>query len=433
MTMVNEALAKAVASREFYVDCWELLRQLEMTNVERNTFDLLDKFFLKYERMPTREELLLFTGELPEQEQKHLPSYKEFVNVIYNDNPAVQIEGKVLHDKIKEKVSKQRIKDKIVHVADTFDHKTAQEIMSELEGLVFSEQPMNQERRVEVDVTSVKENIPIVRYQSSEKIPTMLAGLDHMLYGGIGVRELTCVVAPSSRGKTAFLINLMHGFLLQGQSVLYISLEMSVVDILRRLYRRILYKDKTFLAPEYEATMMEWLTRFFGMSKSAGKVLYYPANMYSCEDLKVDLMRMELQGDFYPNVIIIDHLDLMTSKTKSIRQKESWQYWRMVVDDLREIPLSRGIPIITATQGTRLSSTKAMVSEIDVGESYGKVQSSDVVLSLNQTPEEYENKRIRVGTIKNRDYIKGTMTEFFSDMDMMLMCDIVFAQKNGWA
>jgi hypothetical protein len=207
---------------------------------------------------------------------------------------------------------------------------------------------------------------------------------------------------------------------------------MSVVDILRRLYRRILYKDKSFLADGYEAPMKEWLGKFFGASRANGKIMYCPANMLSTEDIKTELMKMEMRGDFTPQVIIIDNLDLMTSRTKSIRQKEGWQFWRMVVDDLREIPLMQGIPIVTSTQSNRKSVEKTLVTEVDIGESYGKVQSSDVVLSLNQTVEELDNKRIRLSVIKNRDYIRNTEVEMYIDLDKMLICDLVFAQTNGW-
>jgi len=122
----------------------------------------------------------------------------------------------------------------------------------------------------------------------------------------------------------------------------------------------------------------------------------------------------------------------MTTAKKSIRQNEAYAYWRLLVDDLREIPLHEGIHISTATQGTRESSKKALLGEADVGESYGKVQSSDVVISINQTPEEAQAKRMRLAFIKNRDYLRGTEVEVFVDLDKMALCDLIYAQKFGW-
>ena len=70
--MIREALAKSVNSKEFYIDGRDLVAQTEMTHVERNTFDILNKFFEKYTRLPSREEMLLFFDELPETERKFL-------------------------------------------------------------------------------------------------------------------------------------------------------------------------------------------------------------------------------------------------------------------------------------------------------------------------------------------------------------------------
>ena len=60
------------------------------------------------------------------------------------------------------------------------------------------------------------------------------------------------------------------------------------------------------------------------------------------------------------------------------------------------------------------------------------LQSSDVVISINQTAEELENKRMRLCVLKNRDYYRGLEIELYNDLDMMLLCDLIYAQHNGW-
>lgn len=430
--MINKVIAKAVSSKEFYIDAKDLLKEIELGNIEFNILELVDKFFNKYMRTPTREEILLFLDELPEKERKFVAEYRKYINETYSAVGLAEIDNKVLIAELKEIAGKQKIKNEFVKIADTFDRRSTKDISDSLTKMLFQGQDFVRERRVEVDVADIVKNIPIIKYRDTERIPTLLPGLDKMTYGGLGVRELWTVIAPSGRGKTAFFINLMHGFMIQGYSVLLITLEMAVADMLRRLYRRVLYKDKNFLRDGNEAVMEEWLTKFFAMSKTSGRMLYFPANSFSSEDLKMELMKMEMRGNFMPQVIIIDHLDLMTSHTKSIRQKEGFSYWRLLVDDLREIPLMRNVPIVTATQSTRDSAKKVLVGVTDVGESYGKVQSSDVVLSLNQTPEEAENKRMRVAILKNRDYYSGMEVELYNNLDMMLMCDLQYAQTNGW-
>jgi archaellum biogenesis ATPase FlaH len=429
--MISEVLSKAVASQSFYIEARDLLTKLDGTNIEKSVLRLINRFFEKYERTPSREELLLFFYDIPEQEAKFIQEYKDFVNRIYKES-SNGIDPAVLLREMKDKISKSDIKETIIKVVDNFERTETKQIIETLQNAVMGATEEDRHRRVEVDATDVEGNIGFVKYQKSERIPTAIPSLDSILYGGVGQREMATVVAPSGRGKTAFLINLMFGFMLQGYTVLYITLEMSVVDIMRRLYRRILYKGKDYLGGQNDEEMKKWLRKFFGGSRSKGKVVYCPANVYSTEDLETDIMKMELGGAFYPDVIILDHLDLITTRSKNIRQREMYAYWRLIVDNLRIIPLTRGIPIVTATQGTRKSTEKVLLTDVDVGESYGKVQSSDVVLSLNQSPEAYQNKRMLVGTLKNRDYQKGNTAELYCNLDMMTMCDLMFAQMNGW-
>lgn len=428
--MIPETFAKIINNKAFYIEAKELLAKLPLTKVEGNVLELINKFFGKYERMPKKDELLLFFDELPEQERKFIADYKGFVKDIYNGVP--EVDEKVLLAELKERVNKQRIKERLVRIADNFENMRSEVLVKDIQQILFENIDANRGTRVEVNVEDVEKNLRMVKYKESERIPTMLSSLDSLLYGGLGIREFACMVAPSGRGKTTALINMMYGFMLQGYSVLYITLEMSAVDILRRLYRRIMFKGKDFLIDEHDAEMKKWLNKYFQMGKGRGKVVYFPANSFSAEDLKAEMVKMEVIGDFYPQVIIIDHLDLMTSHTKSIRQKEVYSYWRLIVDDLREIPLVRNIPILTATQGTRKSSEKVLVTEVDVGESYGKVQSSDIVLSINQTPEELANNRMRLSVIKNRDYLKGVEIELYVNFDWMMMTDLKTAQTNGW-
>ena len=430
--MTNKIFSKIVASAGFYTEVRDHLAKKELSKIERNILGLIEQFFLQYAKVPTREEILLYFEKLPDEEQKFIGEYKEFVNGIYADK-AEDIDPEVLKSFLKEEVIKGQMKDVIVRMADTFDAKNSSELVTDMKELLFTTlkgESLNKFQSVDAD--DAKKNVFFVRHRPMEKIATKVGGLDNMLFGGVGIKEITTIIAPSGRGKSVFLVNLMYGFLMGGQDVLYLSLEMSIRDIIRRLYRRILYENKDFLSEANEPNIVKWINKFFGMTKAKGKVIYAPANSCSVDDLRSELTRLEIAEGFSPKVIIVDHLDLMVSRKKSIRQQEGYSYWRLLVDDLREIPMGLSIPIVTATQSTRQSTKKMLVGVEDVGESFGKVQSSDVVLSLNQNAEEYENKRMRVAILKNRDYYKGSEIELFCDLDLMTMCDLQFAAKNKW-
>jgi len=426
--IIKHILAKSLRYKAFYLDARDIALRTELEHKEFYAFRLLQEFFETYERMPSREEMLIKLSDLPEKENEFIKEYKGLVNELYAMPDDVGED--LLMDQLKEAAEKERIKKFLVRAADTFNDAKSSELLQSMQDIVVAGEAVKT-RRVQMNVENVKDNIKFIPYRSDEeRIPTGWQTLDTLLYGGVGVRELTCVMAPSGRGKTLWMINLMHNFLEHRVNVLYISLEMSVIDIMRRLYRRILTADKDYMANTKVSEIETRVERFFGCYKAMGRVIYHPANTISVEDIQAEIIKLRLREGFDAQVVIVDHLDLMVSRTKSIRQKESHTYWRLIVDDLRDIPLTHGIALVTGTQSNRRSAEKHLVTAMDVGESFGKVQSSDVVLSLNQDDDEKVKKRIRVAVLKNRDFVAGAAPEMYIDLDRMLICDLQTAKND---
>jgi replicative DNA helicase len=270
----------------------------------------------------------------------------------------------------------------------------------------------------------------MIKYREGEKIPTGIESFDHILYGGLGVNELLTVMAHSGRGKTAVLVNLFYGALLNGIDAVYFSLEMSQRDILRRFYRRVTYKTKQ----EFHEDEKKWasvIERFFRLTKSAGRILYYPTGTIGTFDIEIALDRLRDLYGFEPKLVIVDHLELLKAPKLGYGM-ERYAVLKIITDSLRNIALTRNIAMVTATQATKASFDKIKLTQTDIGESYGKIQSSDVVIALCQTAEEVANNRMRLTIVKNRDYISGREIETYIDLDRMLLTDIEFAKANGW-
>ena len=64
---------------------------------------------------------------------------------------------------------------------------------------------------------------------------TSLPALNDKVWG-LSKKEMTCIAAKTSMGKTAFSLQIIHDMLMQDKSVLYITLEMSYEDLIERLF-----------------------------------------------------------------------------------------------------------------------------------------------------------------------------------------------------
>ena len=58
--------------------------------------------------------------------------------------------------------------------------------------------------------------------------------------------------------------------------------------------------------------------------------------------------------------------------------------------------------MLTATQGTRAAIRKRNTDSTDIGEWIGILGHVDIMLTLNQTPDEKESKVLRVGVLAHR-------------------------------
>lgn len=431
--MLEKILAKSIIDNSFWFKVKDDVFEIEKSIVEEQVVLNISSFFKTYQRMPSRSELILVCERnLKSEEKKFWSEYKEFIGKVYSQAGEMGGVGEeVLVEVLAEEKKRTKLK-RVIQEAGVLVEKSTGEALKFLEKFIFKQEVFKKDRKI-VAVEDVDNNFEAMKYRMSERVPTLIKSLDEALYGGLGVRELTCFIAPTGKGKTTFLVNLMYGFLSQGKNCLYLTLEMGIRDILRRLYRRILFASKEeFSEGSDEERLKKWLNKFFGMSGAKGKVVYYPPNSLGVEQVMEEIKRIEFEDDIKIDVLLIDHLDLMTSWTRSIRQKESFSFWRLVVDELRQIALKEGIPVVTATQSNRGSVNKTVITEVDVGESFGKVQSSDVVLTLNQTAEEADFNRIRVVVLKNRDFLRGRSVELYVDFNRMMICDLMFAQASGW-
>jgi len=281
-----------------------------------------------------------------------------------------------------------------------------------------------------VDIRDLSRTVPMIKFREGEKIPTGIDDLNHALYGGLGINELFCVMAHSSRGKSIFLVNLLYGALLNGFDAIYFSLEMSERDILRRFYRRVTYKTKQELYDDDK----KWSTtieRFFKLTKTSGRIVYYPTGTVSAFDIEIALDRLKGLYGFEPKLIVIDYLDLVRPP-KMGHKVEDYMALRYVTDAIRNIALTRNIAIATATQATKASFNKIKLTQADMGNSYEKVKIADVIVALCQTDEELANHRMRLVFAKNRDNLPGREVEVYNDLDRMLFTDLNFARANGW-
>jgi len=238
---------------------------------------------------------------------------------------------------------------------------------------------------------------------AKRRVDTISSGinaLDYALRGGFHKGELAFLIAPPGRGKSVFLINLLHAFLVGKKTVLFLSNELRTDTVLSRFYRRIMKMGRSVFSEGNKQEIERGLGNFFKYSKGTGVIHYAPVDTWGVEDLKSWVTAWEKQSGKKVDAVLIDYFDRM-QKPKDFEYRLRL---RALVDLLRDYAVDKDIFIGTATQTNRSGLSAPLVTEEHVGEAFSKIESADVILSLSQSTSERDSNKARITVLKNREF-----------------------------
>jgi len=231
-------------------------------------------------------------------------------------------------------------------------------------------------------------------------IPTGYKRLDDVLEGGLYVGTLGMILALQGVGKSFCLQNFCKAAALLHLHTVYYTLEMSADAVARRLDMSFTGKTKKeiYKYPNKTAELLEQ------KHEKAGKEIKIiikegTEGQFSIADLRSHLKMLVSEG-IPPKVIFVDYAALLKASNK--RDEFRFQL-KEIYEGLRGIAKEFRIAVWTAHQAPKGSENKSYLSLGDVGEATWVSAVCDVIIALNQTPEEREDGIFRFGFLKLRE------------------------------
>lgn len=238
--------------------------------------------------------------------------------------------------------------------------------------------------------------------KEQKKYKTLFPTCNNLLDGGLNEKELAMVIAPPGVGKSLYLVNQGVQALKEGKKVLYISLEMSEDKIANRFDSILTCIPITRLKDRNSITMLK--ERLHTVKSRFGDaelfIKEYPVGQLTVNQIRALLVQLRLHQNFKPDLIIIDYLELL----RPARNIEAeYQAQERIAQELRGLAMEHKVLVWTATQTNRMGKKVPVITDAELGDSYGKIRPADWAISLNQTQEEYDKGRMRVYVVKARD------------------------------
>jgi replicative DNA helicase len=272
-----------------------------------------------------------------------------------------------------------------------------------------------------------------IRNRNSEnRISTGIKRLNDVLYGGWSSQEstLSVVVAPTGIGKSIFLCNFGAAAVNSGKKVIHFTHELSEMKTAAR-YDSILSKVKQsdrLEVPSEREKLFRSLAKIQNQYGDIIRIKEYPTKTCSTMTIRSYIEKVRELENFVPDIIITDYLDIMVANFNAFTEDEYNQQKRISVE-LRALAQELDVPIITASQTNRTgakgddadekASKRRMLRGTDIAESFGKVFASDLLMSVNQTPEERSVGKCSLYIDKNRNGPCGLRIPMVINYDTM--------------
>lgn len=341
------------------------------------------KYYSDYKVLPTLE---VFKIELDRTDDEVLKiAVKEQLRSAYqrkNDEDLEYVKNSFL-----EFAKNQALKNAIVKSVDLLQSGQYGQIKTIIDTALKAGQPRNLGHNWKEDF-----NIRITGV-SREVVPTGWDAIDVLLGGGLAAGELGVIAAPSGIGKSWALATIGANAARAGKRVVYYTLELNENYVGLR-YDTIFTGIEPGKIPDHPDLVRSTVQEIPGDII----IKYYPARSITIHNIQAHIDHL-ISNKLKPDIILIDYADLMRSVD---RIDARYQELGAIYEEIRGMAGELKIPCWTASQTQRSSIQDEVIQADKISESYNKIMTADVVISLSRKLEDKANNTGRAHLMKNR-------------------------------
>ncbi len=283
------------------------------------------------------------------------------------------------------------------------------------------------EKRVDIKVVgSVGDRVALLKDPEASLtragISTGLPELDAKLYRkGIGKGEMLVICGSPGRGKSIWLANLTMAAVLQGNNVLYYTLEMASDIVMNRFDAMVTGIPFVDLIKHADLVAERW--GIIQRSFKFGEIFLHdlPPRYLTPNMIRRHIRSYEEEG-IRIDALVVDYADIMASDRRiDERRLEHGD----VYEQLRAIGKECSVDVMTASQANRDSLRKKDIDIDSMAEDFSKAMTADYVIGLSQTKSEEAycsdgcTGIMRAFLAKNRNGPKNINVEFYTDFTRM--------------
>lgn len=369
---------------------------------ERVVYDIIDEYVKKYNRVPTKEALLVDLGNVDSITEDQYKECKEIVDAIPHEKDS-GADYEWLIDKTEQFCQDKAIYNAIMQSIKIMDDKTGKTAKGAIPQLLSDALAVSFDNSIGHDFLNDAEARYAFYHQFEQRTAFDLDYFNKITKGGIPNKTLNIALAGTGVGKSLFMCHCAANNLTDGKNVLYITLEMAEERIAERIDANLMNQTMDEIRELPRDVYIKKADRI--KTKTTGKLIIkeYPTGSAGAANFRHLLNELKIKKNFTPDIIYIDYLNICaSSRLKQTGAIGSYQYIKAIAEELRGLAVEFDVPIVSATQTTRGGYDNSDIGLTDTSESFGLPATADFMFALISTDELKALNQIMVKQLKNR-------------------------------
>jgi replicative DNA helicase len=343
----------------------------------------IQEYFNKYHTVPTMEVL---STEVKKIENEVLKiAVTEALREAYRESQSKDLEW--VENEFTNFCKNQQVKKAIVTSVDLLNVGDYDSIRALINNALKAGEDKNIGHEYDKDIES--------RYRQDDRspIPFPWKTFNDLTQGGMGKGDLVLVFGNPGGGKSWAVASVGACAASLGYNVLHYSLELAEGYVAKRY-------DAIFTGIPIDKLDSNRKKVEEVISNVKGKVVIkeYPPKRASFDTIQAHIQQLEFQHDFKPDLIIIDYLDYIRTRSKKERKEE--------IDDVyvgaKALAKELGIPVVSPSQANRGAAKNDIIEGDNAAGSYEKIMIGDIIISLARKRKDKVNGTGRWHIMKNR-------------------------------
>ena len=368
---------------------------------EKIVFQLIDEFYTKYQKLPTRDVLNLELEELKNVPESEFDDTKEVLKSAFVDS--YEYEPQWLLDETEKFCKERAVYNAIMQSVMIINGEDKRRGDGEIPKMLQDALAISFDNDIGHDYfRNARERFDFY-HRKENRIPCSIDLLNKVTDSGLPRKCLAIAAAMTGGGKSLFMCSLASDYLKQGLNVLYITLELAEERVAERIDANLF---NTPIQNLKDVDLDSFMTQIdFLKSKTHGtlKIKEYPPSTVSAANFRLLIDDLKQKEDFVPDVCFVDYLGITASaRYKGSANVNSYTIQKAVAEELRAIAVEYNMLLWTAVQTNRSGFNASDFDLENISDSSGPSMSADFMLGIIRTPELDELNQTMIKQLKNR-------------------------------